>query len=58
MVAETKKTGKDHASVAEIYNNNIQGRCTQINEDISRIYRKVGKVIDTIDVITYYYLNP
>ena len=40
-MAETKKAGRDHAAIAEIYNNNITTRCSDINEDITRMYKKV-----------------
>jgi len=48
LVAETKRAGRDHAAVAEIYSAGITPRCTQFNEDITRIYKKVrggGKLI-------------
>ena len=44
LVAETKKAGKNHAAIAEIYNNNITTRCNDINEDITRMYKKVLKI--------------
>ena len=42
LVAETKKAGRDHAAIAEIYNNNITLRCSNIHDDITRMYKKVG----------------
>jgi len=44
LVAETKKAGKDHASLAEIYNNNITVRCSDIHEDITRMYKKCREI--------------
>ncbi len=41
LVAETKRAGRDHAAVAEIYSAGITARCTQLNDDITRIYKKV-----------------
>jgi SLIT-ROBO Rho GTPase activating protein len=41
LVVETKKAGKDHAAIAEIYTNNITARCSDIHEDITRMYKKV-----------------
>ena len=41
LVAETKKAGRDHAAIAEIYNNNITPRCSNIHDDITRMYKKV-----------------
>ena len=41
LVAETKRAGRDHAAMAEIYSTAITARCTQLNDDISRIYKKV-----------------
>ena len=32
---------RDHAAVAEIYSNNLTQRCTQLTDDINRIYKKV-----------------
>jgi len=44
LVNETRKAGKDHAAIAEIYNTSINGRCNQLNEDICRIYRKCREI--------------
>ena len=42
LVAQTKKTSRDHSALAEIYANQILGRCNAINEDLQRIYKKVS----------------
>jgi hypothetical protein len=42
-VAETKRAGRDHAAMAEIYSTCITARCTQLNDDITRIYKKVSQ---------------
>jgi len=44
LVVETKKAGRDHAAIAEIYNNNITTRCTDIHEDITRMYKKCREI--------------
>ena len=40
-MSQTKKKSKDHAALAEIYSTHITQRCTNINEDLQRMYRKV-----------------
>jgi SLIT-ROBO Rho GTPase activating protein len=40
LVTQTKKKSKDHAALAEIYSTHITQRCTNINEDLHRMYRK------------------
>jgi len=44
LVVETKKAGRDHAAIAEIYNNNITTRCSDIHEDITRMYKKCREI--------------
>merc|ERR1719471_101500 len=44
LVAETKKAGKNHAAIAEIYNNNITSRCSDIQDDINRMYKKCREI--------------
>merc|ERR1719471_1335585 len=44
LVAETKKAGKDHAAIAEIYNSNITSRCSDIQDDINRMYKKCREI--------------
>jgi len=41
LCTETRKAGRDHAALAEIYNTAITSRCVILNEDITRIYKKV-----------------
>ena len=43
MVANTRKVGKDHAALAEIFANDIPSRCSSISEDLARIFRQVSK---------------
>eukprot|EP00096_Caligus_rogercresseyi_P000876 TRINITY_DN1143_c0_g1_i7.p1 TRINITY_DN1143_c0_g1~~TRINITY_DN1143_c0_g1_i7.p1 ORF type:complete len:1149 (+),score=380.76 TRINITY_DN1143_c0_g1_i7:406-3852(+) len=40
LIQQTKRNSKDHASLSEIYANQVVLRCQEINEDLSRIYRK------------------
>jgi len=40
MVANTRKVGKDHAALAEIFANDIPSRCSSISEDLARIFRQ------------------
>ena len=35
---------QDHAAIAEIYNSNITSRCGEVNEDISRMYKKCREI--------------
>ena len=42
MVANTRKVGKDHAALAEIFANDIPSRCTSISDDLGRIFRQVN----------------
>jgi hypothetical protein len=53
LVAETKRAGRDHAAVAEIYSAGITARCTQLNDDITRIYKKVttSKLIQVLPLL-------
>ena len=41
LVDEIRKSGRDHGALAEIYNSNITSRCSDIHEDINRMYKKV-----------------
>ena len=43
MVANTRKVGKDHAALAEIFANDIPSRCSSISEDLARIFRQVSQ---------------
>ena len=59
LVTQTKKKSKDHAALAEIYSTHITQRCTNINEDLHRMYRKVSylqiyKWIIQLELSTYY----
>ena len=42
---EIRKSGRDHGALAEIYNSNITSRCSDIHEDINRMYKKVIIII-------------
>ena len=42
LLNETRKAGRDHAALAEIYNSAITSRCNQLNDDITRIFKKVS----------------
>jgi len=44
LVEDTRKVGKDHAAMAEIYSADIPNRCITISEDIGRIYRKCREI--------------
>ena len=44
LVNQTKKASKDHAALAEIYSTHVSQRCTGINEDLQRMYKKVCKL--------------
>jgi len=44
LVANTKKLSKDHAALAEIFSNDIPGRCNNISEDLGRIYRQCREI--------------
>merc|ERR1719460_831168 len=44
LVAETRKAGRDHAALAEIYSGNIMVRCTTLHDDITRIYKKCREI--------------
>jgi len=44
LLNETRKAGRDHGALAEIYNTAITSRCTQLNEDINRIYKKCREI--------------
>ena len=35
---------QDHAAIAEIYNSNITTRCGDVNEDITRMYKKCREI--------------
>ena len=48
LVTQTKKKSKDHAALAEIYSTHITQRCTNINEDLHRMYRKVSYLLTNI----------
>ena len=41
MVENTRRVGKDHAALAEILGTDIPSRCSNISEDLGRIYRQV-----------------
>ncbi len=41
LVSQTKKSSKDHAALAEIYTTHITQRCSNVNEDLQRMYKKV-----------------
>ena len=45
MVANTRKVGRDHAALAEIFANDIPSRCISISDDLGRIYRQVNHVV-------------
>jgi len=40
MVENTRKVGRDHAALAEILGTDIPNRCSNISEDLGRIYRQ------------------
>ena len=48
LVDEIRKAGKDHGAMAEIYNANIPSRCSDIHEDINRMYKKVNLQADVV----------
>ena len=41
---EIIKFFQDHAAIAEIYNSNITTRCGDVNEDITRMYKKCREI--------------
>jgi len=43
LVAETKRSSRDHSALAEICASHIVQRCTNINDDLQRMYKKVNK---------------
>jgi hypothetical protein len=55
LVAETKRAGRDHAAIAEIYSTSITARCTQLNDDITRIYKKVGPELLILNFLPVFY---
>ena len=40
LVKETRKTGRNHAILEEIFGTQIYGRCGTISSDISRVYKQ------------------
>jgi SLIT-ROBO Rho GTPase activating protein len=44
LVSQTKKSSRDHAALAEIYTTHINQRCSNINEDLQRVYRKCREI--------------
>merc|ERR1719348_1046524 len=40
IVENTRKVGKDHAALAEILGTDIPSRCSNISDDLGRIYRQ------------------
>ena len=47
LVAQTKRSAKDHHALADIYTSQVMTRCQQISEDLQNTYRKV-KIISLI----------
>ena len=41
VLAQTRRASRDHGAVADIYSSHVIQRCTQINEDLQRIFKKV-----------------
>ena len=44
ILLEIIKFFQDHAAIAEIYNSNITTRCGDVNEDITRMYKKCREI--------------
>merc|ERR1711976_48971 len=44
LVNQTKKASKDHAALADIYTTHITSRCSNINEDLQRMYKKCREI--------------
>ena len=43
LVAQTKRSAKDHHALADIYTSQVMTRCQQIAEDLQNTYRKVNE---------------
>ena len=44
LVSQTKKASRDHAALADIYTTHITSRCSNINDDLQRMYRKCREI--------------
>ena len=41
-MAQTRRTSRDHSALSEVYGGHITQRCTQVNEDLQRVFRRVS----------------
>jgi hypothetical protein len=48
VVNQTKRASRDHSALAEIYSSHIVQRCSTVNDDLQRMYKKV-----TLSILSY-----
>jgi len=44
LLSTSRKLGRDHAILAELYSNQMSSRITELTDDMQRIYKKVSIV--------------
>ena len=42
LLAQTRRTSRDHSALSEVYGGHITQRCNQVNEDLQRVFRRVS----------------
>jgi len=55
LLETTRKLARDHGILGELYGGQISNRLTELTDDIQRIYKKVGCMIDCL---LFIYLGP
>lgn len=44
MLNQTRRESRDHATLSDIYTNNVIVRLAQIGEDVIRLFKKVSEI--------------
>lgn len=45
VLTQARRESRDHATLSDIYTNNVIVRLAQISEDVIRLFKKVSKII-------------
>ena len=53
VLHQTRRESRDHATLNDIFMNNVIVRLSQISEDVIRLFKKVGKRATPISVLRY-----
>lgn len=58
VLNQTRRESRDHATLSDIYTNNVIVRLAQISEDVIRLFKKVGETIILPSLFTAILLSP